>query len=265
MKIIKALALALVILAAAMPAAAQPAKMYDKDVKALIEGSKQTFERFWDALDGKTKDAVFKGPAGEFVVKMMADDYKKSIENAISRFSPSYSASTEVGAFMKDAARFQGFVSQQGASFKGASEWQAHVGVLGKLAAEYGASFPPAQDQPFRWYTDKEVVDATKAIEATSKQVATAVENALKKDKTTPEAARKALVAEINGLGGAAKALGSAVADGKPASALVTNLFEQTKKAQDALGSNPTAAKFQGQLGPVAAQNATIRSAFHVK
>jgi hypothetical protein len=265
MKTVKLLVLVLLVLAAAMPAAAQPAKMYDKDVKALIEDSKKTFERFWDALDGKTKDAVFKGPAGEFVVKTMAEDYKKSIENAISRFSPSYSASTEVGAFMKDAARFQGFVSQQGASFKGASEWQAHTGVLGKLAAEYGASFPPVQDQPFRWYTDQEVISATAAIEATSKQVATAVEDALKKDKTTPEPARKALVGEIKGLGEAAKALGSAVKDGKPASALATNLFEQTKKAQDALGSNPTASKFQAQLGPVASQNATIRSAFHVK
>ena len=265
MKTIRLLAIALVILATAMPAAAQPAKMYDKDVKALIEDSKKTFERFWDAVDDKTKNAVFKGPAGEYVAKLMADDYKKAIESAISRFSPSYSASTEVGAFMKEAVRFQGFVSQQGAAFKGASEWQAHTGVLGKLATEYGASFPPAQDQPFRWYTDQEVISATAAIEATSKQAATAVEDALKKDKTTPEPARKALVGEIKGLGEAAKALGSAVKDGKPASALVTNLFDQTKKAQDALGSNPTASKFQGQLGAVSAQNATIRSAFHVK
>jgi hypothetical protein len=248
-----------------MPAVAQPAKTYDKDVKALIENTKQTFERFWDALDGKTKDAVFKGPAGEFVVKMMADDYKKAIETAGSRLSADYSASTEVGAFMKDAVRFQSFVSQQGAAFKGASEWQAHVGVLGRLATEYGAGFPPAQDQPFRWYTDKEVIGATNAIEDTSKQVASAVENALKQDKATPEAARKALVSEIKLLGDAAKALGAAVGDGKPASALVTNLFEQTKKAQEALGSNPTASKMQGQLGPVNAQIATIRTAFHVK
>ena len=265
MKTVKTLALALVVLAAAMPAAAQPAKMYDNDVKALIEDSKKTFERFWDALDGRTKDAVFKGPSGEFVVKRMAEDYKKAIENASSRINASYSASTEVGAFIKEAVRFQNFVSQQGASFKGASEWQAHVGVLGKLATEYGASFPPALDQPFRWYTDKEVIDTTKTVEATSKQVASAVEEALKKDKATPEAARKMLVAEVKQMGEAAKALGAAVADRKPASALVTNLLEQTRKAQEAIGSNPTAAKFQGQLGPVNSQIATIRSAFHVK
>ena len=265
MKTIKTLALVLVLLAVAMPAVAQPAKMYDNDVKALIEDAKKSFERFWDALDGKIKDSVFKGPAGEFVVKMMAEDYKKAIEHAISRVNANYSASTEVGAFMKEAVRFQNFVTQQGASFKGASEWQAHAGVLGRLAAEYGATFPPAQDQTFRWYTDKEVVDTTKAIEETSKQVASAVEDALKKDKATPEAARKALVSEIKLMGEAAKSLGKAVSDQKPASALVTNLLEQTKKAQAALGSNPTASQLQGQLGPVNAQILTIRTAFHVK
>jgi hypothetical protein len=265
MRTIKTLELALVVLAATIPAAAQPAKLYDDNVKTLIEDTKKTFEQFWDALDGKTKDAVFKGPAGEFVVKTMAEDYKNAIDGAHKRVGADYSASTEVGAFMKEAVRFQNFVAQQDASFKGASEWQAHKSLLGKLAAEYGASFPPADGQTFRRYTDQEVVDATKAIEETSKEVADSVEDALKKDKGTPETARKALVSEIEMLGEAAKALGSAVGDGKPASALVTNLLEQAKKAQAALGSNPIASGFQAQLSPINVQLATIRTAFHMK
>ena len=68
MKIISTLALVLIVLAVATPAAAQPARLYDKEVKSLVEQSKKTFERFWDALDNQLKGTTFKGASGEFVV-----------------------------------------------------------------------------------------------------------------------------------------------------------------------------------------------------
>ena len=154
-----------------------------------------------------------------------------------------------MGAFLKDAVLMQNYVSQQGAGMKGASEWQAHANVLGKLAAEYGATFPPAAGQAFRRYSDREVVSATAAIEASSKQLASALENALKKDKATPEATRKTMVADVKMVGENAKALGSAVKDGKPASALVTTLFAQTKKVQGAIGASSAAGAMAGPVG----------------
>ena len=48
MKTAKILMLALVALAVAMPAAAQPTRLYNKDVKTLIEQSKSTFDRCWN-------------------------------------------------------------------------------------------------------------------------------------------------------------------------------------------------------------------------
>jgi hypothetical protein len=72
-KTIKTLVLVLVALAVAMPAAAQPARLYDKEVKSLIEQSKKTFEGFWDALDSQLKNTTFKGPSGEWVVKKLGD------------------------------------------------------------------------------------------------------------------------------------------------------------------------------------------------
>ena len=174
MKTVKTLALVLVALAVAMPAAAQSNRLYDKDVKALIEQSKSTFDQFWDALDGRLKNTTFKGASGEWVVKKIGEDYKTAIDLAKSRFSDTSSASNEVGAFLKDAVLMQNYVSQQGAAMKGASEWQAHANVLSKLAAEYGATFPPAAGQAFRRYSDREVVAATAALEASSKQLASA-------------------------------------------------------------------------------------------
>ena len=91
---------------------------------------------------------------------------------------------------------------------KGASEWQAHTAVLGQLAAQYGGTYPPVANQVLSRYTDKEVVAATAAIEASSKQLASALENALKKDKATPEATRKAMVADVKLVGENAKAAG---------------------------------------------------------
>jgi len=265
LKTIRTLALLLVALAVAMPAGAQPTRLYDKEVKSLIEQSKQTFDHFWDALDGQLKNSTFKGPSGEFVVKRIGEDYKTAIDLANSRFNDTYSAGTEVGAFLKDAVRFQNYVEKQGASMKGASEWQAHTSVLGKLAVEYGATFPPTEGQTLRRYSDKEVVDATRAIEQSSAQLASTLENALKKDKATPEAARKATVADVKRVGEAAKVLESTVKDGKPASALVTSLFDQAKKGQAALTASGAASAVQGQWVGIDGKLATIAAAYHQK
>jgi len=264
-KTIKCLALVLIALAVAMPAAAQPSRLYDKDVKALLEQTRSTYDHFWDALDNQLKGTTFKGPSGEFVVKKIGEDYKTAIDLAKSRFTSTYSAGNEVGAVLKDAVRFQNYVSQQGAGMKGASEWQAHANVLGRLAAEYGATFPPAADQAYRRYADKEVIDATHSIELFSKQLASALENALKKDKATPEATRKAMVADAKRVGDSAKLLGSSVKDGKPASAQVTTLIDQVKKVQGAIGASSAANAMASQLGGFNAPLATIGAAFHMK
>ncbi len=142
MKTAKILMLALVALAVAMPAAAQPTRLYDKDVKTLIEQSKSTFDRCWDTFDNELKNATYKGPDVEVVVKKIGEDYKTALDLAKSRFSDNSSASTEVGAFMKDAVRIHNYVDKQGPNMKGASEWQAHANVLGKLAAEYRCDVP---------------------------------------------------------------------------------------------------------------------------
>jgi hypothetical protein len=262
-KTIRTLALALVALAVAMPAAAQPARLYDKEVKSLVEQSKKTFERFWDALDNNLKNTTFKGASGEWVVKKVGEDYKNTIEIADKRIAPTYSASTEVGNIFKDAVRINAYVAQQSSNMKGASEWQAHAAVLKQLAHEYGGTFPPTEGQPYRRYTDKEIIAATASIEQTSKLVAGALDSALKKDKATPEASRKTMVADAKTLGEAAKALGSTVKDGRPASAQVTTLFEQAKKVQGAVAANSAAGAVASQLGGINAPLATINAAFH--
>jgi hypothetical protein len=263
MKIIKALALVLLALAVAVPAEAQPARLYDKEVKSLLEQSKKTFERFWDALDNQLKNTTFKGPSGEWIVKKLGEDYKNTIDIADKRIAESYSASTEVGNIFTEAVRINNYVGQQGPGMKGASEWQAHVNVLGQLAHEFGGTFPPTPGQAYRRYTDKEVVAATAAIEQSSKQLATALENTLKKDKATPEAARKAMVADVKRVGEAAKILGSTVKDGKPASAQVTSLLDQAKKVRESLMASGAANAVEGQWTRVSGQLGTIATTFH--
>jgi hypothetical protein len=265
MKTLKTLLFALVVLAAAMPAAAQPARLYDNEVKSLLEQSKKTVDRFWDTMDSALKNTTFKGPSGEFVVKKIVEDYKNTIDVAGKRIAASYSASTEVGNIFKEGLRIHNYVNQQGPGMKGASEWQAHAAVLGQLAREYDCAFPPAGEQTCRRYTDKEVVDATGAIEQSSKQIASALENALKKDKATPETARKALLADVKLMGDSAKSLASYVKDKKPASAQVTTLFNQAKKVQGAVGASSAANAVTGQLGGINAPLSTIGAAFHVK
>jgi hypothetical protein len=262
-KTVKYLTAVALLLAAATPSGAQPTRLYDKEVKSLVEQSKKTFERFWDALDNSLKNTTFKGPSGEFVVKKIGEDYKNTIDVADKRIAPTYSASDEVGRIFMEAVRIDNYVAQQGAAMKGASEWQAHANVLKQLAAQFGGTFPPTQGQPYRRYTDKEVVAAAAAIEQSSKQLASAVENALKKDKATPEPARKAIVADVKRIGENAKVLGSAVKDGKPASAHVTTLVDQVKKVQGAIAASSAANTLMSQAGSFNAPLATIAAAFH--
>ena len=263
MKTVKYLTAVALLLAAATPSGAQPTRLYDKEVKSLVEQSKKTFERFWDALDNSLKNTTFKGPSGEFVVKKIGEDYKNTIDVADKRIAPTYSASDEVGKIFMEAVRIDNYAAQHGAAMKGASEWQAHENVLKQLAAQFGGTFPPTQGQPYRRYTDKEVVAAAAAIEQSSKQLASAVENALKKDKATPEPARKAIVADVKRIGENAKVLGSAVKDGKPASAHVTTLVDQVKKVQGAIAASSAANTLMSQAGSLNAPLATINAAFH--
>ena len=262
MKIIKTLAFVLVALAMAMPAAAQSARLYDQDVKSLIEQSKKTYERFWDAMDSKLKNTTFKGPTGEWVVKQVGEDYKTTIEVVEKRFADSYSASTEVGKIFTEATRIHNYVTQQGPSMKGASEWQAHTNVLGQLAQAYGGTFPPTPGQAYRRYNDKEVIAAAKTIEQTSKQFATAMDNAYKKDKAVPDAARKAMVADVKLVGDNAKALGSALGDKKPATAQAAALLAQAKKVQDAFMAGSASAALNPQWGGMREPLATVAAAF---
>jgi len=264
-KTIKTLALMLMALAVAMPAAAQPSRLYDKEVKSLVEQTKKTFERFWDALDNNLKNTTFKGASGEWVVKKIGEDYKNTIEIAEKRIAPTYSGSTEVGNIFTEAVRIHSYVSQQSSTMKGASEWQAHVAILNQLAREFGGAFPPVQGQAYRRYTDKEVIAATSTIEASSKQLASSIDNALKKDKATPEATRKTMVADAKRVGETAKALGAVVKDGKPASAQVTTLLDQVKKLQGAVGASSASSALMGQLGGFNAPLATINAAFHLQ
>jgi hypothetical protein len=168
-----------------------------------------------------------------------------------------------VGNIFTEAVRINNYVGQQGPGMKGASEWQAHVNVLGQLAHEFGGTFPPTTGQTYRRYTDKEIIAATAAIEQSSKQLASALENTLKKDKATPETTRKALVADVKRVGEAAKLLGSTVKDRKPASAQVTSLLDQAKKVRESLTGSGAAGAVEGQWTRVSGQLGTIATAFH--
>ena len=262
MKTIKTVFLVLVALAVAVPALAQPTRLYDNDVKALLDQSKQSFDKFWDAMDGQAKASVFKGPEGELSVKRIAEDYKKTIELAKERFNDSYSASTEVAAVLRDGVRPNNFVARQAASFKGASEWAAHAAHIKALAGEYGAVFPPVEGQTVRRYTDKEVKLAADGVEQAAKALATAFDNALKQDKAMAGPARQAQVAVVKSLGDSAKALSSRIGS-QPASAQVTALFDQATKVKATLTGSSAAAATQAGWAGVSKQLTVIATAFH--
>ena len=255
----------LVTLTISVPAAAQPSRLYDKEVKALLDQAKNSYEHFWDALDGQTRNSTFKNATGEFVAKTLNEDYKKALDTAKDRLSDSYAASNEVGGCSSRRSGSTRSSASRGPSMKGASEWQAHATQLGQIANAYGATFPPAANQVFSRHNDKDVIHAASSVEQASKRLADALDNSLKKDKNTPEAARKAIVEDVKRLGELAKTLESTVDDKKPASAQVTALRDQAAKVKTAIAGSSAAAAVLGQWSAIENTLGTIGAAFHMK
>jgi hypothetical protein len=258
MKFVKSLVLAMAALAAALPAAAQPDRLNDKDVKALIEQSKKSFEKFWEKLDSDVKDATYTGPRGQFAPRQMKDDYGNAIDAAEKRFSDSYSSSTEVGTVLQKAALLNDLVGSKGPGVKGVAEWQVHAEILHRLAKEYGTTFPPA-GQAVRRYTDSEVEQAAAKVYEGSKDLASALDKALKQDKATPDATRKSMVESAKKLGDLAKPLRSAVADDKPSSAQATALLDHGARLRNAVSASAAASAWNVVAGPMG----LIAAAFH--
>src|SRR5262249_29894221 len=148
-------------------AGAQEARPTDEDLKRLIESADHDRDRFEDALDGKFKDSIVRGPRGEVSVKHYLDDLQENFKRLKDRYTGSYAAREEALTALRQGSDIQNFMKSQPNSMKGFSEWDRLATTLGTLANAYGTTFPTGPDARARRFSDGETEDT---VERAAKQ-----------------------------------------------------------------------------------------------
>lgn len=232
---------AVVVLSAGVVRAQSGDRISDKDVKALLEAVDNGRDRFEDTLDGKLKNSVLRGPAGEVNVGKFLDDFQQNVDKAKDRFAPNYAASAEVQTILRQATDIDGYFRGLPGGFKGASEWDRLTTDLRRLAGVYGTTFPLPADAVVRRINDGEAAQTAKAVAAQ----ADAFKKAVNSDKAMPKAAKDSLKRDADTLVKSAQTLESRVKGGKPATSEARAVLEQAAAIQN---------RFGGQLSPGALQ-----------
>jgi len=144
-------------------------RLADRDVKALVARIEQGRDRFDDALDGKLKRSIVRGPGGEVNVEDFLNDFQKNIDRVEERLKPDYAASAEVATLLQQASTVHRFFRQQPPRTKGESEWNRLETDFKALAGAYATDFPLTENSTVRRIGDGELAAS---LDELSKQTA---------------------------------------------------------------------------------------------
>ncbi len=209
-------------------------RLRDKDVKDLMERIDHERDRFEDQLDGKLKDSIIRGSAGEVNVGKFLDDLQDNVGKMKDRFKPDYSAGTEVTTVLRQGTSVQKFMSTQPPNFDGASEWNRLAGSLGELAAAYNTAFPLPEGATAHRMNDEEVRVAADDVANSADRFKNALDDMLKEDKSIDKPTRDAAVKNAEQLKKDAENLSSTIGDEKPASGEAKALLQHAAAIRSA-------------------------------
>jgi hypothetical protein len=217
-------------------------RLTDRDVKALVSRIEQARDRFDNALEGKFKNSIVRGDAGEVNVKEYLNDFQEAIDRLEKRLKPEYAASAEVAALLRQGSAMSRFFAQQPPGMRGVSEWNRLEADLRMLARAYAADFPLADGASVRRIGDREVGAAVDAIGKAGQGLKKSLDADAKTNPGFDKQTRQTLAGQADELSKAAKALSSRLKDGKPSSAEADVLLAQASKVDDFLDGRNAAA-----------------------
>jgi len=189
----------------------------DKQVTKIVDSLGDNLKTYRSALDKDFRKSVIRTPTGEVDVERYLDDLEAATKTLSDRFTEKYAASSEVGDLLKKAAPANTYMHEH-ATLAGASEWDRFAADLNRLAAAYGAAFPPAPNAVIRRIGDGELTQSLSALEKAPKTIGSPLSKAA---KSTPALATVAGAADsgLDSLAAAAKTLRGRVDKGDPATA----------------------------------------------
>lgn len=187
-------------------------RLTDKEVLDLLANIEKDRSAFEAALDVQLKNSILKGPKGEVDTNQFLDDLQDQVTRTRERFTPDYSASSEVLALLEYSSRLDRWVKSQSAGFKGSTEWGPFATDLGRLAAAYNTTFPIPANGTARRVNDAELVAASAEVEKLCDPFRSALEASLTANKSVSPEMRQSNLKEVDNLKSAAHALNEQLA-----------------------------------------------------
>ena len=230
--------------------AARAARMTDRDLKALVDQLDSKRDRFEDALEGKLKSSILRGPNGEVDVDRFLTDFERSVNELKDRMREQYVASTEAATVLRQASSIERFIRLQPPGMRGESEWNVLAADFKTLAASYGTTFPMPENATVRRLSRGEVAKMADSAARGADQFRKLLDADLKKDTSLDNNTRNALVREVDELKKDGETLRSRVEDDQPASAELDRLLARAVKIQSSVKGRqlPTASTAWTQM-----------------
>ena len=227
-----------VAVALALPSSAPGAeRLTDEQVKKLlqdIEGGYGTWKK--DLEKQNLDDAVITSAERTVKVKDFLKDFDKAIDVMKGRFETNHAASMEAMALLRRGSDVALRNRRQGLT--PGSAWTALEAKLQALAQAYAVGWPvESMNVQAARLNDGELAGKVEGMESAAKQLQGDAEKAAKANKAIDKASRESLKGDIKSLGLKAKDVRARLKDDRPASVEVGQLFAQTTKVKQTLGT----------------------------
>ena len=190
-------------------------RLSDEELKALLESIEKKRSAFEAALDDKLKNSTIKGARGEVNTNEFFDDLQDQVRRARERFSPNYSASSEVLSLLQFATRLDAWASTRPAAFQGSREWGALAADFRRLSAAYNSSLlrsgQKALGDQARRLNDAELVTVAATVEKNMDAFRKEYDSALAANANLTPASRKTAIQNVDAMKNSARALNTAL------------------------------------------------------
>ena len=238
-------------------------RLTDKQVKTLLDDIRTELADFEDSMDPQVRKSILRSQLGETDVEAFFKDLGESRDKAENRLGYSYSASTEVATFLRQASAFE-VRSEAGWSLYGAEgSWKSLRPMLVRLANAYGIDWTA---DPGTWRSrrksDGEIQDFIDALAANVTSFRKVFQKDLKRDKSLSKQERKTLVARAMDLEDKAAGLSQGFRKTKSVDTGATRLEASVVLFEEALGDRELTAGSAAAWAGIRESLATLNEEF---
>ena len=212
-------------------------RLTDKEVKTLLDDIRSELDDFEASMDPQVRKSILRSQLGETDVEAFFKDLNESRDKAEKRLGSGYSASTEVGTFLRQASVFE-LRTESGWSLYGAEgSWKSLRPLLVRLADAYGIDWTA---DPGTWRSrrksDGEIQEFIDTLATDVTAFRKTFQKEVKSDKSLAKQERKALVARATEMEDKAAGLSDAFRKTKSVDTGTSRLEASAVLFEEALG-----------------------------